>query len=121
MIQYRWWVSSGEVVRSVAQDRGDAFLHNKIKFEVQYSRYLLMVPDETGLLEPDEVFCQRSPLDKTDYWPTDPGGVVLGNVAVCRSPAYHSKHLLLLKAVGNQSTARGRALLKALGHLHDGG
>ena len=62
-----------------------------MKFEVNRSRNLLMVPDESGLLGPDEVFVQLSPLDKTnDCWPADPGGVVIGPVVVCRSPTWLS-------------------------------
>ena len=70
--------------------RAEVFL-GKVKFEVNRSRNLLMVPDESGLLGPDEVFVQLSPLDKTnDCWPADPGGVVIGPVVVCRSPTWLS-------------------------------
>ena len=100
--------------------RAQAFL-TKVKFEVNRSRNLLMVPDESGLLEPDEVFVQRSPLDNiTDHWPADRGGVIVGPVVVCRSPAYHGNHVLVLKAVGSEHTSHGRAVLSALGHLQDG-
>ena len=89
------------------KSRAEVFL-DKVKFEVNRSRNLLMVPDESGLLGPDEVFVQLSPLDKTnDCWPADPGGVVIGPVVVCRSPTYHCKHVLVLKAVGSEHTPHG--------------
>ena len=48
------------------------------------SRNLLMIPDEMGVLEPDEVFVQCSKLDETDTWPAEPKRVVTGKVTINR-------------------------------------
>ena len=102
-----------------ARDRASAFVQNKVKFEVRRSRNLLMIPDETGVLKKDEVFIQCSPLEST-IWPAEPGRVITGNVVVYRSPTYHGKHILVLKAVGAANTDHGKKVLSALDHLHDG-
>ena len=102
-----------------ARDRATAFVQNNVKFEVRKSRNLLMVPDESGVLKNNEVFIQCSPLDST-IWPSEPGRVITGNVVVCRSPTYHGKHILMLKAVGAMNTKHGSKVLSSLGHLYDG-
>lgn len=102
-----------------ARDKANDFVKNKLRFEVKRSRNLLMIPDESGLLNAGEVFIQYSKMDATDVWPAEPGDVLDCKVVVCRSPAYHGRHVLVMTAVGVGSE-HGRKVFSALGHLHDG-
>lgn len=103
-----------------ARDKANDFVQNKLRFEVRRSRNLLMIPDESGLLNANEVFVQCSAMDATDTWSAESECVVRGDVVVCRSPAYHGSHVLLMQAVGEKDSEHGRKVISALGHLYDG-
>ena len=109
-------------------------IFNENRIPMARSRSLLMVPDESGLLEPDECFIQLSAPPDGQSWvnlsdeidakgdgsapavrnlPWDFHGILSGPIIALRSPSYHYSDLLRLKAVD-------RPLLRqCLGHLRD--
>ena len=122
-----------QILRHSKQKLLRFFSENRIP--MARSRSLLMVPDECGVLEPDECFIQLSAPPDRKSWvnlssddeeaadmgstsaarnlPWDFSGILSGPIVALRSPSYHHSDLVRLKAVD-------RPLLRQhLGHLHD--
>lgn len=81
-----------------------------------------MVPDECGVLSPDECFIQLSPprnkfdwedLCSDDNKPWDFAGVMSGPIVALRSPSYHHADMVKLRAVDTP------LVCQSLAHLRD--
>ena len=120
-----------QLLRFAKQKLGRFMSENRIP--MARSRALLMVPDECGVLEPDECFIQLSaPLDDSNWrnlgteaetsdeaadarknLPWDFTGVISGPIVALRSPSYHHTDVVRLKAVDRP------IVRQSLGHLRD--
>ena len=132
-----YWITSGLIMSGGFSSKTDPLLAQRMlwfakqkisrfleenRIPMSRSRSLFMVPDECGVLGPDECFIQlSSPRNKFDWenlsseggpsW--DFVGIMTGPIVALRSPSYHHSDVLKLNAVDNALVS------ESLGHLRD--
>ena len=76
-------------------------LKAKMHIGVQHSRVFYMLPDLTGCLRPNEVYCYDS----------QSGNTILGDVCVCRNPVHHPSDIVCFQAVEGAPGQFGRDVI----------